>query len=110
MLDRLPQELDQKDRKRTVRVPQRVEGFKDRQTAEVFLLIEYIDRQRPCVLQFQQQRLMHMGGKVVKGQKGRHFLRIKRLGIQPDTEIFLKISLVCHSKIPEVRTDQQHGV
>jgi len=53
---------------------------------------------------------MDMGGKVVQGQKRRHFLRIKRLGIQPDAEIFLKISLVCYSKIPEVRTDQQHGV
>ena len=49
----LPQELDQKDRKRTIRVPERAEGFKDRQTAEVFLLIEHIDRQRPCVLQLQ---------------------------------------------------------
>ena len=53
LLDRLPQELDQKDRKRTIRVPERAEGFKDRQTAEVFLLIEHIDRQRPRALQLQ---------------------------------------------------------
>ena len=53
---------------------------------------------------------MDMGGKVVQGQKRRHFLRIKRLGIQPDAEIFLEICLICHGQIPEVRTDQLHGI
>ena len=33
---------------------------------------------------------MDMGGKVVQGQKRRHFLHVKRLGIQPDAEIFWK--------------------
>ena len=53
---------------------------------------------------------MDMGGKVVHGQKRRHFLRVKRLGIQPDAEIFLEICLICHGQIPEVRTDQLHGI
>ena len=53
---------------------------------------------------------MDMGGKVVQGQKRRHFLRVKRLGIQPDAEIFLEICLICHGQIPEVRTDQLHRI
>ena len=53
---------------------------------------------------------MDMGGKVVQGQKCRHFLRVKRLGIQPDAEIFLEICLICHGQIPEVRTDQLHRI
>ena len=53
---------------------------------------------------------MDMGGKVVQGQKRRHFLRVKRLGIQPDAEIFLEICLICHGQITEVRTDQLHRI
>ena len=53
---------------------------------------------------------MHMGGKVVQRQKRRHFLRVKRLGIQPDAEIFLEICLVRHGQIAEIRTDELHGI
>ena len=53
---------------------------------------------------------MHVCGKIVQGQKRCHFLRVKRLGIQPDTEIFLEICLICHGQIPEVRTDQLHRI
>ena len=85
-----------------VRIPKRTERLKHRQAAEVFLLIEHIDRQRPRALQLQQERFMHMGGKVVQGQKRCHFLCVKCLGIQPDAEILLKIFLIRHGKIPEV--------
>ena len=62
----LPQELCKKDRKRAVKILKRTEGLKHRQAAEVFLLIEYVDRQRPNTLQLQQKRIMHMSGKVVQ--------------------------------------------
>ena len=53
---------------------------------------------------------MDMGGKVVQGQKRCHFFRVKGLGIQPDAEILLKICLICHGKVAEIRADQLHGV
>ena len=53
---------------------------------------------------------MDMGRKIVQGQKRRHFLRIKRLGIQPNAEIFLKIRLIRYGEIAEVRTDEQHRI
>ena len=53
---------------------------------------------------------MDMGGKVVQGQKRRHFLRVKRLGIQPDAEIFLKIRLIRYGEIAEVRADELHRI
>ena len=62
----LPQELCKEDRKRAVKILKRTEGLKHRQAAEVFLLIEYVDRQRPNALQLQQKRIMHMSGKVVQ--------------------------------------------
>ena len=66
LLDSLPQELCKEDRKRAVKILKRTEGLKHRQAAEVFLLIEYVDRQRPNALQLQQKRIMHMSGKVVQ--------------------------------------------
>lgn len=53
LLDSLPQELCKEDRKRAVKILKRTEGLKHRQAAEVFLLIEYVDRQRPNALQLQ---------------------------------------------------------
>ena len=53
LLDGLPQELGEEDRERTVGIPERAERLKYRQAAEVFLLIEHIDRKRPRALQLQ---------------------------------------------------------
>ena len=53
LLDRLPQELGEKHRKGAVGIPQRAERLEHRQAAEIFLLIEHIDRQRPRALQLQ---------------------------------------------------------
>ena len=53
LLDRLPQELGKENRERPVGIPKRAERLEHRQAAEIFLLIEHIDRQRPCVLQLQ---------------------------------------------------------
>ena len=53
LLDGLPQELGKENRERPVGIPQRAERLEHRQAAEVFLLIEHIDRQRPRALQLQ---------------------------------------------------------
>ena len=53
LLDRLPQELGKENRERPVGIPQRAERLEHRQAAEIFLLIEHIDRQRPRALQLQ---------------------------------------------------------
>ena len=53
LLDSLPQELCKEDRKRAVKILKRTEGLKHRQAAEVFFLIEHIDRQSPRALQLQ---------------------------------------------------------
>ena len=66
LLNGLPQELGEEDRERTVGIPERAERLKYRQAAEVFLLIEHIDRKRPRVLKLQQKRLMDMGREVVE--------------------------------------------
>ena len=110
LLNRLPQKLGKEKRQRFVRLPELPGTFKNRQAAQVFLLVENIHGKGALPLQFQQQRLPDVGGHIVQGQEGRHFLHVEGLGIQLQAQLVSQIVLLRNPQIAEIGADEQHGI